>query len=88
MKKSHLRIAPYHTLLIYIVTFASNNKKLKTLESLIFQAFEALVPRAGVEPAQPLSYRFLRPTRLPIPPSGHLVSKINLEINYLQLIFK
>ena len=30
----------------------------------------ALVPRAGVEPAQPCSYWCLRPARLPIPPSG------------------
>lgn len=29
-----------------------------------------LVPRAGLEPARVLPHRFLRPTRLPIPPSG------------------
>ncbi len=28
------------------------------------------VPGAGIEPAQPYDYRFLRPTRLPIPPPG------------------
>src|SRR5256885_16460877 len=28
----------------------------------------AVVPRAGVEPARPCGHRFLRPTRLPIPP--------------------
>src|ERR1700694_3130809 len=27
-----------------------------------------LVPRAGVEPARPCGHRFLRPTRLPVPP--------------------
>ena len=27
-----------------------------------------LVPRAGVEPARPRGHRFLRPTRLPVPP--------------------
>ncbi len=29
------------------------------------------VPGAGVEPAQPCGHWCLRPTRLPIPPSGH-----------------
>ena len=29
---------------------------------------KALVPRAGVEPARPCGHRFLRPTRLPVPP--------------------
>src|SRR3989441_7941545 len=28
----------------------------------------AVVPRAGVEPARPCGHRFLRPTRLPVPP--------------------
>ena len=32
------------------------------------------VPRAGVEPARPCSHWCLRPTRLPIPPSGHWVN--------------
>ena len=32
------------------------------------------VPGAGIEPAQPCSYWCLRPARLPIPPSGHLLS--------------
>src|SRR5256885_10595324 len=27
-----------------------------------------VVPRAGVEPARPCGHRFLRPTRLPVPP--------------------
>src|SRR5438552_16057346 len=27
-----------------------------------------MVPRAGVEPARPCGHRFLRPTRLPVPP--------------------
>ena len=29
------------------------------------------VPGAGVEPAHPFGHWCLRPTRLPIPPSGH-----------------
>ena len=33
----------------------------------------SLVPKVGVEPTRPLSHRFLRPTRLPIPPLRHLV---------------
>ena len=30
-----------------------------------------MVPGAGVEPAHPFGHWCLRPTRLPIPPSGH-----------------
>ena len=30
------------------------------------------VPGAGIEPARDYSHWFLRPTRLPIPPSGRL----------------
>ena len=30
-----------------------------------------LVPKAGIEPARVLPHRFLRPTRLPIPPLRH-----------------
>ncbi len=33
------------------------------------QAF-IFVPGAGIEPARVLPHRFLRPTRLPIPPPG------------------
>ena len=31
----------------------------------------SFVPRAGIEPARVLPHRFLRPTRLPIPPPRH-----------------
>ncbi len=34
----------------------------------------ASVPGAGIEPAQPCGHWCLRPTRLPIPPSGLKVS--------------
>ena len=32
-----------------------------------------LVPRAGLEPAQPCDQRILSPVRLPIPPSGQAI---------------
>jgi hypothetical protein len=34
------------------------------------QFLRGFVPEAGIEPAQPCGYWFLRPARLPIPPSG------------------
>ena len=37
------------------------------------------VPGAGIEPAQPYDYRFLRPTRLPIPPPGQIPIAIDLK---------
>ena len=40
----------------------------KTLAERVLQGFR--VPGAGVEPAQPCGHWCLRPTRLPIPPSG------------------
>ena len=33
------------------------------------------VPGAGIEPAWAIAHRFLRPARLPIPPSGQLEVK-------------
>ncbi len=35
----------------------------------------SFVPRAGIEPARALTHRFLRPTRLPIPPPGQMARK-------------
>jgi hypothetical protein len=37
------------------------------------------VPGAGIEPARELPHWFLRPTRLPIPPSGHLKNFVVLK---------
>ena len=44
----------------------SENKKRRSLCSSFL-----CVPGAGIEPARVLPHRFLRPTRLPIPPPGH-----------------
>ena len=41
----------------------------KTLVESTLRGF--WVPGAGVEPAHPFGHWCLRPTRLPIPPSGH-----------------
>ena len=35
-----------------------------------------LVPKAGIEPARVLPHRFLRPTRLPIPPLRHVLHRV------------
>ena len=35
-----------------------------------------LVPKAGIEPARVLPHRFLRPTRLPIPPLRLVGSRV------------
>ena len=34
---------------------------------------QSTVPEVGVEPTRPKGHRFLRPTRIPIPPLGHLL---------------
>ncbi len=47
------------------------------------------VPRAGVEPARPCGHWCLRPTRLPIPPPGHLAapkSSANLR-SFQEILF-
>ena len=50
---------------ILSLTFRQTKKAASIFES----AFA--VPRAGIEPARVLPHRFLRPTRLPIPPPRH-----------------
>ena len=54
--------------LIYQQTNELRNPKKENEES--FSTFPASVPRAGIEPAQHRCHWCLRPTRLPIPPSG------------------
>ncbi|GAB2540914.1 recombinase family protein [Rufibacter soli] len=58
----------YH--LITTITASYGNKKADLSLSIVNKS--AGVPRAGVEPAHQ-RYWCLRPTRLPIPPSGHLL---------------
>ena len=49
--------------------------KRKTLRALNINYLQgSVVPGAGVEPAHPFGHWCLRPTRLPIPPSGLLKS--------------
>jgi hypothetical protein len=48
----------------------SSNSELTKKKASDFS--EAFVPEAGIEPAQDYSYWFLRPARLPIPPSGQV----------------
>ena len=42
------------------------------------------VPGAGIEPARDCSHWFLRPTRLPVPPSGLHVNRIAKVMNFLK----
>ncbi len=37
------------------------------------------VPGAGIEPARVLPHWFLRPARLPIPPSGRFLVELGLQ---------
>ena len=61
--KSHLETAPYRTLFFFLAILLTKKRKQKTLEGLILQAFQGLVPGAGIEPAQPFDYWFLSPAR-------------------------
>ena len=56
-----------------LIHLGPNNRKQKWLTSWIFNCQPFFVPEAGVEPAQPCGHWCLRPARLPIPPSGHLL---------------
>jgi hypothetical protein len=40
----------------------------------------SMVPRAGLEPALDCSKRILSPQRLPIPPPGHLIGKMEARV--------
>jgi hypothetical protein len=42
-----------------------------------------IVPGAGIEPARENSHWFLRPARLPIPPSGHVVKDGPYKMNFI-----
>ena len=43
------------------------------------------VPGAGIEPARDCSHWFLRPTRLPVPPSGHYSLNFALHTSHFAL---
>lgn len=51
----------------------STYRRKKSLQFIRIKGFFG-VPRAGIEPAHTHVYRFLRPTRLPIPPPGQIGS--------------
>jgi|WetSurMetagenome_2_1015567.scaffolds.fasta_scaffold16633_5 hypothetical protein len=51
--------------------------KIKTCNDFYYRFLKTLsVPGAGIEPARTFVHRFLRPTRLPIPPPGLEDAKI------------
>ncbi len=53
------------------IIFSVQRKYKKTLRTFTIRSVSSSVPGAGIEPARVLPHRFLRPTRLPIPPPGH-----------------
>ena len=56
----------------------------KNQKSLITNSLSGIsVPRAGVEPARPCGHWCLRPTRLPIPPPGHISKREANMCNHL-----
>jgi site-specific DNA recombinase len=57
--------------LIYLINNILGHKKTGAKKK--FSSNSGMVPRAGVEPARPCGHWCLRPTRLPIPPSGPLL---------------
>jgi site-specific DNA recombinase len=61
--------------LIYLMNSRLQHKK--TGVKANYSDHSGMVPRAGVEPARPCSHWCLRPTRLPIPPSGLFVVNEN-----------
>ena len=46
-----------------------------------------VVPKAGIEPARVLPHRFLRPTRLPIPPLRHGLIASNAAAKVRKILF-
>ena len=45
------------------------------IQLIVNQLITEIVPGAGIEPARTHIHRFLRPTRLPIPPPGQVDDK-------------
>ena len=50
--------------------------------ALALHSHSVFVPGAGIEPAQPCGHWFLRPARLPIPPSGQIFWQIIFKRTY------
>ena len=46
-------------------------------------SWEVLVPRRGLEPPRPLGHWYLKPARLPIPPSGHRCRRARFKLRRL-----
>ena len=77
------RTNSYNKVLEYIFQETNMLKGQKKEETVNNSVSSVSVPGAGVEPAQPCSYWCLRPARLPIPPSGHLLFCSGLMCNSL-----
>ena len=77
------RTNSYNKVLEYIFQETNMLKGQKKEETVNNSVSSVSVPGAGVEPAQPCSYWCLRPARLPIPPSGHLLFCPGLMCNSL-----
>ena len=77
VKLSNLEEAPHIVLYFVLCLIPTIVKQLKTK-----QLKTPIVPRAGIEPARTFIHWCLRPTRLPIPPSG----LVRLGTKILQLL--
>ena len=68
------RTNSYNKVLEYIFQETNMLKGEKKEETVNNSVSSVSVPGVGIEPTQPCGYWCLRPARLPIPPSGHLIS--------------
>jgi hypothetical protein len=67
---------------LYLPQKTKNPHKLQSVRILFIvhcSLFTVVVPGAGIEPARVLPHWFLRPTRLPVPPSGQMQLTVSSE---------
>jgi site-specific DNA recombinase len=69
-QEKKLRTSQTNQLVTLIASTINELPQKKTEQIPIIENLSCSVPGAGIEPAQPCDYWFLRPTRLPVPPSG------------------
>ena len=89
----------YRTLCVnsFFVAIALLSSRLKQKKNGTFDRNiedSASVPRVGIEPTSPWGHWCLRPARLPVPPSGHFTTFLNIphqveckNLNSFALIF-
>ncbi len=83
-KIDHYRTPVLNRVIALIADLSMGLGENKSRTSLFYEEKSGSVPEVGVEPTRPLSHRCLRPTRLPIPPSGHAIKRTILQKNNCQ----